>query len=213
MLDLNPGTDGSNPFPSSGESSKLRHRASRRRLSSDRTRHSTAEIPGGRVALCWPFWFPLIALEHQHVPRDRSAILELNSHGEIVAITIERGIDILERRGARSEQAGGRASCRDRGERNEVAYRLGDVRFEAAAPGASKAARSTRLAGDLPLFNAARRRTEPVPRESAAAALLRDTRFDELTPRDAVVGLCATISFRRSSRWWSHGRASARRCP
>ena len=186
MLDLNPGTDGSNPFPSSGESSKLRHRASRRRLSSDRTRHSTAEIPGGRVALCWPFWFPLIALEHQHVPRDRSAIFELNSHGEIVAITIERDVDILERRGARSEQAGGRASCRDRGERNEVAYRLGDVRFEAAAPGASKAARSTRLAGDLPLFNAARRRTEPVPRESAAAALLRDTRFDELTPRDAL---------------------------
>jgi hypothetical protein len=53
---------------------------------------------------------------------------------------------------ARSEQAGGRASCRDRGERNEVAYRC----------------------------------TEPAPRESAAEALLRDTRFDELTPRDAL---------------------------
>ena len=185
MLDLNPGTDGSNPFPSSGESSKLRHRASRRRLSSDRTRHSTAEIPGGRVALCWPFWFPLIALEHQHVPRDRSAILELNSHGEIVAITIERDVDILERRGARSEQAGGRASCRDRGERNEVAYRLGDVRFEAAAPGASKAARSRGWPATC-RCSTLRRRTEPAPRESAATALLRDTRFDELTPRDAL---------------------------
>jgi DNA mismatch repair protein MutS len=43
-----------------------------------------------------------------------------------------------------------------------------------------------RLADDLPLFNVARRRTEPVPRESAAEALLRDTRFDELTPRDAL---------------------------
>jgi DNA mismatch repair protein MutS len=43
-----------------------------------------------------------------------------------------------------------------------------------------------RLADDLPLFNAARRRTEPAPRESAAEALLRDTRFDELTPRDAL---------------------------
>jgi DNA mismatch repair protein MutS len=42
------------------------------------------------------------------------------------------------------------------------------------------------LADDLPLFNAARRRTEPAPRESAAEALLRDTRFDELTPRDAL---------------------------
>ena len=131
----------------------------------------SARFPGGRVALCWPFWFPLIALEHQHVPRDRSAILELNSHGEIVAITIERDVDILERRGARSEQAGGRASCRDRGERNELAYRLGDVRFEAAAPGASKAAGSCGW---------------PAPRESAAAALLRDTRFDELTLRDAL---------------------------
>ena len=149
MLDLNPGTDGSNPFPSSGESSKLRHRASRRRLSSDRTRHSTAEIPGGRVALCWPFWFPLIALEHQHVPRDRSAILELNSHGEIVAITIERDVDILERRGARSEQAGGRASCRDRGERNEVAYRLGDVRFDRRFESAFLPRRVGRLVWDL----------------------------------------------------------------
>ena len=42
------------------------------------------------------------------------------------------------------------------------------------------------MADDLPLFNVARRRTEPVPRESAAEALLRDTRFDELTPRDAL---------------------------
>ena len=43
-----------------------------------------------------------------------------------------------------------------------------------------------RLADDLPLFNAARRRPEPAPRESAAEALLRDIRPDELTPRDAL---------------------------
>ena len=45
-----------------------------------------------------------------------------------------------------------------------------------------------RLADDLPLFNAARRQHEPVPatRESAAEALLRDTRPDELTPRAAL---------------------------
>ena len=43
-----------------------------------------------------------------------------------------------------------------------------------------------RLADDLPLFSAARRRAEPLPRESAAEALLRDTRPDELTPREAL---------------------------
>jgi DNA mismatch repair protein MutS len=43
-----------------------------------------------------------------------------------------------------------------------------------------------RLADDLPLFSAARRRAEPPPRESAAEDLLRDTRPDELTPRDAL---------------------------
>ncbi len=43
-----------------------------------------------------------------------------------------------------------------------------------------------RLADDLPLFSAARRRAEPPPRESAAEALLRDTRPDELTPREAL---------------------------
>ena len=45
-----------------------------------------------------------------------------------------------------------------------------------------------RLADDLPLFNAAHRHHEPVPatRESAAEALLRDTRPDELTPREAL---------------------------
>jgi DNA mismatch repair protein MutS len=45
-----------------------------------------------------------------------------------------------------------------------------------------------RLADDLPLFGAARRRAEPAPaaRESAAEALLRDTRPDELTPRAAL---------------------------
>ena len=43
-----------------------------------------------------------------------------------------------------------------------------------------------RLADDLPLFSAARRRAEPAPRESAAEALLRDIRPDELTPRDAL---------------------------
>jgi DNA mismatch repair protein MutS len=42
-----------------------------------------------------------------------------------------------------------------------------------------------RLADDLPLFSAARR-AEPPPRESAAEALLRETRPDELTPRDAL---------------------------
>ena len=43
-----------------------------------------------------------------------------------------------------------------------------------------------RLADDLPLFSAARRRTEPPPRESAAEALLRETRPDELTARQAL---------------------------
>ena len=44
-----------------------------------------------------------------------------------------------------------------------------------------------RLADDLPLFSAARRRAEPAPpQESAAEALLRDTRPDELTPREAL---------------------------
>ena len=44
-----------------------------------------------------------------------------------------------------------------------------------------------RLADDLPLFSAARRRAEPAPpHESAAEALLRDTRPDELTPREAL---------------------------
>src|SRR5262249_10526791 len=44
----------------------------------------------------------------------------------------------------------------------------------------------TRLAGDLPLFNAAHRRAGPAPQESPAEALLRDTRPDELTPREAL---------------------------
>jgi DNA mismatch repair protein MutS len=44
-----------------------------------------------------------------------------------------------------------------------------------------------RLADDLPLFSAARHRREPaVASESAAEALLRDTRPDELTPRAAL---------------------------
>jgi DNA mismatch repair protein MutS len=44
-----------------------------------------------------------------------------------------------------------------------------------------------RLADDLPLFSAARRRTQPSPpEESLAETLLRDIRPDELTPRDAL---------------------------
>jgi hypothetical protein len=43
-----------------------------------------------------------------------------------------------------------------------------------------------RLADDLPLFSAARRRAEPAPRESPAEALLREARPDELTPREAL---------------------------
>jgi DNA mismatch repair protein MutS len=43
-----------------------------------------------------------------------------------------------------------------------------------------------RLADDLPLFSAARRRVEAPPRESAAEALLRDVRPDELSPREAL---------------------------
>jgi DNA mismatch repair protein MutS len=43
-----------------------------------------------------------------------------------------------------------------------------------------------RLADDLPLFNAARRRAEPAATESAAEALLRDIRPDELSPREAL---------------------------
>jgi DNA mismatch repair protein MutS len=43
-----------------------------------------------------------------------------------------------------------------------------------------------RLADDLPLFSAARRRAEPAPRESAVEALLREVQPDELTPREAL---------------------------
>jgi DNA mismatch repair protein MutS len=43
-----------------------------------------------------------------------------------------------------------------------------------------------RLADDLPLFNAARGRAEPAPKESAAEAVLRDIRPDELSPREAL---------------------------
>jgi DNA mismatch repair protein MutS len=43
-----------------------------------------------------------------------------------------------------------------------------------------------RLADDLPLFSAARRRAERPPQESSAEALLREVRPDELTPRDAL---------------------------
>ena len=43
-----------------------------------------------------------------------------------------------------------------------------------------------RLADDLPLFSAARRHAAPTSRESAADTLLRDTRPDELTPREAL---------------------------
>jgi DNA mismatch repair protein MutS len=43
-----------------------------------------------------------------------------------------------------------------------------------------------RLADDLPLFSAARRRAAPPPPESAVEVLLRDTRPDELTPREAL---------------------------
>ncbi len=44
-----------------------------------------------------------------------------------------------------------------------------------------------RLADDLPLFSAARRSAEPAPPpESAVEAVLRDTRPDELTPREAL---------------------------
>jgi DNA mismatch repair protein MutS len=43
-----------------------------------------------------------------------------------------------------------------------------------------------RLADDLPLFSAARRHAEPPLSESATEALLRETRPDELTPREAL---------------------------
>jgi DNA mismatch repair protein MutS len=43
-----------------------------------------------------------------------------------------------------------------------------------------------RLADDLPLFSAARRRAGPVPRDSAAEALSREARPDELTPWEAL---------------------------
>jgi len=43
-----------------------------------------------------------------------------------------------------------------------------------------------RLADDLPLFSAARRRPEPPQPESQAEALLRETRPDELSPREAL---------------------------
>ena len=44
----------------------------------------------------------------------------------------------------------------------------------------------TRLADDLPLFSLARERARPSQRESAAEALLRETRPDELSPREAL---------------------------
>jgi DNA mismatch repair protein MutS len=44
----------------------------------------------------------------------------------------------------------------------------------------------TRLADDLPLFSAARRRAEPPAAESAAEALLHEVRPDELSPREAL---------------------------
>jgi DNA mismatch repair protein MutS len=43
-----------------------------------------------------------------------------------------------------------------------------------------------RLADDLPLFSAARRRAEPAPHESPIEALLHEIRPDELTPREAL---------------------------
>jgi DNA mismatch repair protein MutS len=43
-----------------------------------------------------------------------------------------------------------------------------------------------RLADDLPLFRAARRPAAPPPPESAAEALLREIRPDELSPREAL---------------------------
>jgi DNA mismatch repair protein MutS len=43
-----------------------------------------------------------------------------------------------------------------------------------------------RLADDLPLFSAARRRSEPAPPPSPAEALLREIRPDELSPREAL---------------------------
>ncbi|HZU89191.1 MAG TPA: DNA mismatch repair protein MutS, partial [Stellaceae bacterium] len=43
-----------------------------------------------------------------------------------------------------------------------------------------------RLADDLPLFRAARRPAAPEPRESAAEALLREIRPDDLSPREAL---------------------------
>jgi len=43
-----------------------------------------------------------------------------------------------------------------------------------------------RLADDLPLFSAARRHAEPPPRQSEADAVLRETRPDELSPREAL---------------------------
>ena len=43
-----------------------------------------------------------------------------------------------------------------------------------------------RLADDVPLFSAARGRADPPPRESAVEAVPRDTRPDELTPREAL---------------------------
>jgi hypothetical protein len=45
--------------------------------------------------------------------------------------------------------------------------------------------RCSKRADDLPLFSAARRRAKPIPPESAAEALLRDIRPDELSPREA----------------------------
>jgi DNA mismatch repair protein MutS len=43
-----------------------------------------------------------------------------------------------------------------------------------------------RLADDLPLFTAARRRADPPPHQSAAEALLHEARPDELSPREAL---------------------------
>jgi DNA mismatch repair protein MutS len=59
-----------------------------------------------------------------------------------------------------------------------------------------------RLADDLPLFSAARRRAAPAPRESAAEAVLHEARPDELTPREAL-----DLIYRL--RGWSQNRTDA----
>jgi DNA mismatch repair protein MutS len=90
--------------------------------------------------------------------------------------------------GRRRLSARGRPGTADRSYRIRVP-KLGGLPKSVTARALEKGEQGgalARLADDLPLFSTARRRAEPPPRESAIEAVLRDTRPDELSPREAL---------------------------